>query len=157
MMAALIPPITQRARGLRSLGWIAAGALAAAAGWLTATNLPLETPGPYSRENVERAVPPKFPGLAVADLTSAGPGDEFAYRITYEVDVAPGEAIALLHASRGWTASALSTTEAIELLYRDATGQIDYIARFRVVPRGAASTIVAEFSPLPMRLAPARS
>ena len=90
-------------------------------------------------------------------LTSAGAGDELAYRITYTIDEPPQTAAALLHSEQGWTASAASTHDMFELLYRDASGQIDYIARFWIVDgRSGASTVTAEFSPLPLRLAPAR-
>lgn len=157
MTVALSARIAARSAWLGSLAWMAAGGLAVAAGWITASNLPVETPGPYSRENVERAIPQEFPGLDGAELMSAGAGRDFAYRITYLLKVSPEEALALLHATRGWTASASSTTEAVELLYKDAAGQVDYIARFSVRPSIGGATIVAEFSPLPMRLAPARS
>jgi hypothetical protein len=139
------------------VAWIAIGLLAVLAGWFVASQLTLVTPGPYAHDNVERAIPASFPGLATGKLASAGAGDELAYRITYTIDEPPQAAAALLHSELGWTASAASTSDVVELLYRDAAGQIDYIARFSIDNDGPdASTVTAEFSPLPLRLAPAR-
>jgi hypothetical protein len=156
-MTLALRPSIQPTTALRSVAWGLAGLLAIAAGWLSASRLQLETPGPYSAQNVERAIPTDFPGLSEGQLTSARAGDEFAYRITYDVELAPRSAAAVVHSAPNWTASASSTLEVIELLYRDETGKIDYIARFSITGFEDGSTITAEFSPLPMRLAPPKS
>jgi hypothetical protein len=150
-------PIVQPAKALGSAVWFIASLVAITAGWFVATTLQLETPGPYSAQNVERAIPVGFPGLSKGQVTSAGAGDEFAYRITYYIELTQSDAAGLLHSAPNWTASTASTVEAIEMLHRDEAGQIDHIARFWITSEHDRSTITAEFSPLPMRLAPPKS
>jgi hypothetical protein len=156
-MTVAFRPIVQPAKALQSAVWFLASLVVITAGWFAATALQLETPGPYSAQNVERAIPVGFPGLSKGQVTSAGAGDEFAYRITYDIELTQSDAAGLLHSAPNWTASAASTLGTIEMLHRDETGQIDHIARFRIASKHDGSTITAEFSPLPMRLAPPKS
>jgi len=137
--------------------WLAAGCAAAIAGWAAADQMRLETPGPYARSNVVRAIPDGFPALEGAEISSAGAGTQLAYRIEYVRDEPPMAAAAALHNAANWNASATSTLERIELLHYNARGLVDYIARFTLEERASATTtIVAEFSPLPLHLAPPR-
>jgi hypothetical protein len=136
--------------------WLAAGCAAAIAGWAAADQMRLETPGPYHRSNVVRAIPDGFPALEGAEITSAGAGVEFAYRVEYRRAESPMGAVAALHSAPDWSASATSTLEHIELLHYNARGLVDYIAQFSVEEGASTTTIIAEFSPLPLKLAPPR-
>lgn len=151
------PAATPPRIAVRAL-WLAAGCVAAVAGWATADQMRLETPGPYDRSNIVRAIPGGFPALDGADITSAGAGTDLAYHVEYRRAEPAKATVAALHSAPGWNASATSTLEHIELLHYNARGLVDYIARFAVADDGASTTttIVAEFSPLPLKLAPPR-
>lgn len=144
---------------LAAIGLQALGALALVAlGWWLASHAALHAPGPYDRSQVLQATPDDFPRIEASLVTAAGSGDGLAYRIEYRApNTSVVDARAQLAMARDWAPSAASTANKLEMLHYGMDGRVDYIARWDLTPDGAGSRIIAEFSPLPLSLAPPRA
>ncbi len=101
-----------------------------------------------------KALPQGFPVVPGATVINAGSGRELAFRIEYRTDKTPSSVNALLRDTPGWTETAASSAVTLEMIHHADRGTTDFIARWVVTTRQESSTIVVEFSPLPLSLAP---